>query len=89
MTCGLNSGKLLGTVAVEVDLCAVETKASNIHQGWVGIGGNNKKGGSSAQLHLSVRAEPDPRFVFQFDGEPDPNPSFSQFRLHHQLPVPN
>jgi len=77
-TCGLNSGKLLGTVAVEVNLRAVETKASNIHQGWVGIGGNSKKGGSSAQLHLSIRAEPDPRFVFQFDGEPECSPQVFQ-----------
>ncbi|KAE8008179.1 hypothetical protein FH972_004716 [Carpinus fangiana] len=78
-TCGLlNNGKLLGTVAVEVDLRAVETKASNIHQGWVGIGGNIKKGGSSAQLYLSVSVEPDPRFVFQFDGEPECSPQVFQ-----------
>jgi hypothetical protein len=80
-TCGLmNSGKLLGTVSVEVDLRAVETKASNIHQGWVGIGGNSKKGGSSssAQLYLSVSAESDPRFVFQFDGEPECSPQVFQ-----------
>uniref|UniRef100_A0A2N9FQ19 Uncharacterized protein n=1 Tax=Fagus sylvatica TaxID=28930 RepID=A0A2N9FQ19_FAGSY len=76
-TCGLNSGKLLGIIPVEVDLRAVETRASNILQGWVGIGENNKKG-SSAQLYLSVKAEPDPRFVFEFDGELDCSPQVYQ-----------
>ena len=77
-TCGLNSGKLLGTIPVEVDLRVVETRrASNILQGWVGIGENNKKG-SSAQLYLSVKAEPDPRFVFEFDGEPECSPQVYQ-----------
>ncbi|XP_018808692.1 uncharacterized protein LOC108981893 [Juglans regia] len=84
IACGLNSRKLLGTVAVEVDLRAVETRASNIHQGWVSIGGNKK--GSSAELYLSVRAEPDPRFVFQFDGEPECSPQV--FQVHGDVRQP-
>ena len=76
-TCGLNSGKLLGTIPVEVDLRAMETRASNILQGWFGIGENNKKG-SSAQLYLSVKVEPDLRFVFEFDGEPKCSPQVYQ-----------
>lgn len=44
---------------------------------WFGIEGNNKKG-SSAQLHLSIRAETDPRFFFQFDGELGCNPKVLQ-----------
>ncbi|KAG2704024.1 hypothetical protein I3760_06G164100 [Carya illinoinensis] len=84
-TCGFNSGKLLGKVAVEVDLRAVETRASNIHQGWVAIGGNEKKG-SSAQLYVSVRAEPDPRYVFQFDGEPECSPQV--FQVHGDVRQP-
>ncbi|XP_075672802.1 uncharacterized protein LOC142642332 [Castanea sativa] len=85
-TCGLNSGKLLGTVPVEIDLGAVETRASNILQGWVGIGNNNKKG-SSAQLYLSVKAEPDPRFVFEFGGEPECSPLVYQVHGSVRQPV--
>lgn len=82
----MNSGKLLGTVPVEVDLGAVETRASNILQGWVGIGNNNKKG-SSAQLYLSVKAEPDPRFVFEFGGEPECSPLVYQVHGSVRQPV--
>lgn len=75
----------MGTVPVEVDLRAVETRASNIHQGWVSVGGNNKKS-SSALLYLSVRAEPDPRFVFQFDAEPECSPQV--FQVHGDVRQP-
>ncbi|XP_059448220.1 uncharacterized protein LOC132179512 [Corylus avellana] len=82
--CGLiNGGKFLGTVEVEVDLIAVETRASNIHKGWVAVGGSSRKVSSAAQLHLSVRAEPDPRFVFQFDGEPECSPQV--FQVHRDV----
>jgi hypothetical protein len=84
--CGLmNGGKFLGTVEVEVDLRAVETRATNIHKGWVGVGGrgSSRKGSSAAQLHLSVGAEPDPRFVFQFDDEPECSPQV--FQLHRDV----
>ncbi|CAF2054806.1 unnamed protein product [Brassica napus] len=33
-----------------------------------------KKSGSDPELHVSVRVEPDPRFVFEFDGEPECSP---------------
>lgn len=33
-----------------------------------------KKSGSDPELHVTVRVGPDPRFVFQFDGEPECSP---------------
>ncbi|XP_057802569.1 uncharacterized protein LOC131017843 [Salvia miltiorrhiza] len=75
--CGLvmKSGKLLGCVVVQLDLKSinVENRACPIRNGWVPIGG-----GGEVKLHMNVRAEPDPRFVFQFEGEPECSPQVFQ-----------
>lgn len=69
-----------------LDLSAAESRPACVFQnGWVGIGENKK--GSSAQLHLNVRAEPDPRFVFQFDGEPECSPQVFQVQGNVKQPV--
>ncbi|XVE67408.1 hypothetical protein DITRI_Ditri08aG0158200 [Diplodiscus trichospermus] len=78
-SCGLASGKLLGRVSVPLDLRGAESRPSVVHNGWIAIGQNkSKKNGSSAQLCLTVRTEPDPRFVFQFGGEPECSPQVFQ-----------
>ncbi|KAK4405154.1 hypothetical protein Sango_0521900 [Sesamum angolense] len=77
-SCGfVKSGKLLGCVALQLDLKSVlESNGNNrgflIQNGWILVGGPDVK------LHLNVRAEPDPRFVFQFDGEPECSPQVFQ-----------
>lgn len=68
--------KLLGRVFVPLDLRGAESKPSIVHNGWVAIGGNKKA--SSPELYLTVKTEPDPRFVFQFDGEPECSPQVFQ-----------
>ncbi|TYI37949.1 hypothetical protein ES332_A03G251500v1 [Gossypium tomentosum] len=73
-TCGLSSGKLLGKVSVPLDLRGAESRPCVAHNGWVTIGRN----GSSLQLCLTVRTERDPRFVFQFGGEPECSPQVFQ-----------
>ncbi|EOA40356.1 hypothetical protein CARUB_v10009084mg [Capsella rubella] len=74
--------KLIGRFEVSLDLKAAETKTCLAHNGWVSLGTNskkkNKKSGSDPEFHVSVRAEPDPRFVFQFDGEPECSPQVFQ-----------
>ena len=85
-TCGLNSAKLLGKVSLPIDVKASESKPFVFQNGWIAIG-ENKKGSSSSQLHLTVRAEPDPRFVFQFDGEPECSPQVFQVQGNVQQPV--
>ncbi|KAK1559116.1 hypothetical protein Q3G72_010877 [Acer saccharum] len=74
---GVGGNKFLGRVSVPLDLRGAESRASVIHNGWVCVGENkNKKG--SAQLYFTVRVEPDPRFVFQFGGEPECSPQVFQ-----------
>ncbi|CAI0464220.1 unnamed protein product [Linum tenue] len=85
-TCGLSSGKLLGKVSVPLDIAGSETKPSVFHNGWISVGKEASKG-SSAQFHLNVKAEPDPRFVFQFDGEPECSPQVFQIQGSIRQPV--
>ncbi|KAL1197670.1 hypothetical protein V5N11_012328 [Cardamine amara subsp. amara] len=84
-SCGLAtaSEKLLGRFEVSVDLKSAETKTCLAHNGWVALGSkkggkSRSKAGSDPELHVSVRVEPDPRFVFQFDGEPECSPQVFQ-----------
>ncbi|XP_010478443.1 PREDICTED: uncharacterized protein LOC104757404 [Camelina sativa] len=72
--------KLIGRFDVSIDLKAAETKTCLAHNGWVDLGtkSKKKKSGSNPELHVSVRVEPDPRFVFQFDGEPECSPQVFQ-----------
>ncbi|CDO97321.1 unnamed protein product [Coffea canephora] len=80
-------GKLLGSVSVQLDLKATEhsNKGCVIQDGWIGtVGGGSGKG---VELHVNVRAEPDPRFVFQFDGEPECSPQVFQVNGNVKQPV--
>ncbi|KAM7279567.1 hypothetical protein ACFE04_006701 [Oxalis oulophora] len=78
-TCGVNSGKLLGKVSVPVDFNGTELKPVVFHNGWISIG--------SSSFHLNVKAEPDPRFVFQFDNEPECSPQVFQIHGNIRQPV--
>ncbi|KAL5700651.1 hypothetical protein ACHQM5_026071 [Ranunculus cassubicifolius] len=84
-TCGVNSGRLLGRVSVPLDLSGTEIRSSVFHNGWVSVGKDAK--GTSTQLHLNVKAEPDPRFVFQFEGEPECSPQVFQIQGNIRQPV--
>ncbi|PHT29372.1 hypothetical protein CQW23_31049 [Capsicum baccatum] len=78
--------KLLGSVLVPLDLKGLENVGHRgvvIQNGRVSVGG----GGSTAELNLNVRAEPDPRFVFQFDGEPECSPQVFQVNGNVKQPV--
>lgn len=81
-TCGVSSGKLLGRVSVGIDLNGTESRPSVFQNGWLKLG--NKP---SARLHLVVKAEPDPRFVFQFGGEPECSPVVFQIQGNIRQPV--
>ncbi|KAL4283632.1 hypothetical protein GQ457_16G015860 [Hibiscus cannabinus] len=85
-TCGLGSGRLLGRVTVPLDLKGTDSRACVFHNGWISVGKEANKG-LSAQFHLNVRAEPDLRFVFQFDGEPECSPQVFQIRGNIRQPV--
>ncbi|CAN8258739.1 unnamed protein product [Cochlearia groenlandica] len=87
------SEKLLGRFEFPLDLKSAETKTCLAHNGWVALGSKGRgksngwvalgskgrgKAGSDPELHVSVRVESDPRFVFQFDGEPECSPQVFQ-----------
>ncbi|XP_076951307.1 uncharacterized protein LOC143624605 [Bidens hawaiensis] len=77
---GGGSGKLIGVVTVGLDSEAVECGGNRgcvvVRNGWVGIGDRRSK--NPVNLHLSIRVERDPRFVFEFDGEPECSPQVFQ-----------
>ncbi|KAI6681079.1 hypothetical protein NL676_034960 [Syzygium grande] len=56
---------------------AEESRTCAFHSGWINIG-KETKGLRSAQFHLIVKGELDPRFALQFDGEPKCNPQAFQ-----------
>jgi hypothetical protein len=88
-TCGVSSGRLLGKARIPLDLKGAEAKPAVLHSGWISTGGKRagKGGGSATELSLTVRAEPDPRFVFEFDGEPECSPQVLQVRGSMKQPM--
>ncbi|XP_073156848.1 uncharacterized protein [Henckelia pumila] len=85
-TCGVSGGKLLGSVKVSVNLGTAETRNCVYQNGWMKIGGGGG-GDPVARLHVTVRSEPDPRFVFQFGGEPECSPVVFQIQGNIRQPV--
>ncbi|KAK7253188.1 hypothetical protein RIF29_37701 [Crotalaria pallida] len=83
-SCAFGQPKFLGKITVPLDLSLPESRACMFHNGWVALGGNNT---SNQLLHLTVRAEPDPRFVFRFDGEPECSPQVFQVKGDVKQPV--
>ncbi|KAG6428637.1 hypothetical protein SASPL_112890 [Salvia splendens] len=81
-TCGVTSGKLLGTLQLPVDVAHAQGRACVYHSGWMKLGG-----GGEARLHVTVRSEPDPRYVFQFGGEPECSPVVFQIQGNIRQPV--
>jgi Protein of unknown function (DUF1005) len=84
-TCGVSSGRLLGKVTLPLDLKGAEGKPVVFHSGWVSVG--KKAKGAAVQLNLTVRAEPDPRFVFEFAGEPECSPQVLQVQGSMKQPM--
>lgn len=79
-TCGLSSGRMIGKVSVPLDLVGSESKGVVFHNGWIELG-------KEARFHLCVRAEPDPRFVFEFDGDVECSPQVFQIQGNIRQPV--
>ncbi|KAL3825211.1 hypothetical protein ACJIZ3_021240 [Penstemon smallii] len=77
-TCGMTSGKLLGSVQVCADLGGARSRGCVYQNGWMKVGGGGEE--PVAMLHMNVRSEPDPRFVFQFGGEPECSPVVFQIQ---------
>ncbi|KAK7308133.1 hypothetical protein VNO77_41730 [Canavalia gladiata] len=86
-SCVFGSAKLVGKITVPLDLALAESRPCMFHNGWVSLAKNRNKNSPAQSLHLTVRAEPDPRFVFRFDGEPECSPQVFQVRGDVKQPV--
>lgn len=87
-TCGVRSGKLVGRISVSVDVKGAESKPIVFQSGWVKLGREKDPAVQTvAKLHLVVRSEPDPRFVFQFGSEPECSPVVFQIQGNIRQPV--
>ncbi|KAL6974483.1 hypothetical protein U1Q18_028667 [Sarracenia purpurea var. burkii] len=84
-TCGITSGKLLGRVHVGINLGGADSRAAVFQNGWTKLG--REPDYPTARLHLTVRTEPDPRYVFQFGGEPECSPVVFQIQGNIRQPV--
>nr|GMD06155.1 uncharacterized protein LOC109193052 [Ipomoea batatas] len=79
-TCGITSGKLLGVVPVAVDLNGAQSKPVVFQSRWKKLGGGGGGADNKPMLHVVVRFEPNPRFVFPFSGEPECSPVVFQIQ---------
>lgn len=91
-TCGFSSSKLLGSVfvSIEINESVIISRCVTFHNGWISLGKKKRfepDNKPSAKLHLVVRSEPDPRFVFQFGGEPECSPVVYQIQENIRQPV--
>lgn len=78
-SCGVSASRALGRVRVAVDVARAAAGETVVaRDGWVDVGkpasSSAPAAAARAQIHMVVRAEPDPRYVFQFGGEPECGP---------------
>ncbi|KAJ7186225.1 hypothetical protein O6H91_Y537200 [Diphasiastrum complanatum] len=87
--CGISNKKLLGSFKIPVTLEWAECKPLQLHTGWtsVGYGSSKAGGGSGAELHIYVKVEADPRYIFQFDGDVALSPQVVQIQGSLRQPI--
>ncbi|CAI0543641.1 unnamed protein product [Linum tenue] len=92
--CGVSGGRLLGKLQLKLDLGDEKENAANsgsrsgtnvFQNGWLTL--RCQPGKPAARIHMVCRAEPDPRFVFQFGGEPECSPVVFQIQGCIRQPV--
>ncbi|KAL8170972.1 hypothetical protein V2J09_022776 [Rumex salicifolius] len=80
---GFGCGNLVGRVFLALELGPDRSASGLMHSGWVPIRG--RKPGS--ELNVSVKSDPDPRFVFEFDSQPECSPQVFQVQGSIKQPV--
>ncbi|XP_013611613.1 PREDICTED: uncharacterized protein LOC106318262 [Brassica oleracea var. oleracea] len=84
--CGVGAKRQqIGVFKLEVGPEWGEGKPVILFNGWIGIGKNKRDGG--AQLHLRVKLDPDPRYVFQFEDVTTLSPQIVQLRGSVKQPI--
>ncbi|XP_047957246.1 uncharacterized protein LOC125202818 [Salvia hispanica] len=65
-----------------------EGKSVILFNGWIGIGKNRHETGKpGAELHLRVKLDPDPRYVFQFEDDTKLSPQIVQLQGNVKQPI--
>jgi hypothetical protein len=87
----------LGSVLLPIRLEQLANPKEGVflHNGWVKLNSKKKRflssssstSSSSCEIHLVVRAELDPRYIFQFDGQPELNPQIVQVQGKVRQPI--
>lgn len=87
--CGVTGRKQhIGTFRVEVGTEWSEGKPTLLHNGWISFGKNKPEGRKLVpELHLRVKLDPDPRYVFQFDDETALSPQIFQLQGNSRQPI--
>ncbi|CAK9177450.1 unnamed protein product [Ilex paraguariensis] len=87
--CGTGTKKQqIGTFKLEVGPEWCEGKPVILFSGWIGIGKNKQETGKpGAELHLRVKLEPDPRYIFQFEDETKLSPQIVQLQGTIKQPI--
>uniref|UniRef100_A0A1D1XSE4 Phosphoglucosamine mutase n=1 Tax=Anthurium amnicola TaxID=1678845 RepID=A0A1D1XSE4_9ARAE len=87
--CGISSRKqLLGTFRLDVGPEWSERRSVLLHNGWTGLGKNRQEEGKQGpELHLRVKLDPDPRYVFQFEDETALSPQIVQLQGTIKQPI--
>ncbi|KFK25983.1 hypothetical protein AALP_AA8G187900 [Arabis alpina] len=84
--CGVGAKRQqIGIFRLEVGPEWGEGKPMILFNGWIGIGKNKRDGG--AELHLRVKLDPDPRYVFQFEDVTTLSPQIVQLRGSVKQPI--
>ncbi|KAJ4835596.1 hypothetical protein Tsubulata_008890 [Turnera subulata] len=78
----------IGTFKLEVGPEWGEGKPVILFSGWIGIGKNKQESGKPvAELHLRVKLDPDPRYVFQFEDVSTQSPQIVQLQGSIRQPI--
>lgn len=78
----------IGTFKLEVGPEWGEKKPVILFHGWIGIGKNKQESGKpGAELHLRVKLDPDPRYVFQFEDVATSSPQIVQLQGTIKQPI--
>lgn len=88
-SCGFGGGRrTVGTFRLWVVPQWGEGRPALLHSGWVGLGRSLRGEGRPApELHLIVKLDPDPRYVFQFEDETALSPQVVQLQGSIKQPI--
>lgn len=86
--CGVAGRKqLIGSVRLEIGLDQCLEKSALLHNGWINIGKNKQVEKQGPELHLKVKVDPDPRYVFKFEDETTLSPQIVQLQGATKQPI--